>query len=116
MKNSLIGISWMVFWGAAPFVLAQTKVVTPRPSLVVHSEKGVSHSPTHAFNVQLRQKMGAIGKGVKAGKLTQSQGRVLMEKVKAIRVLELQMQKGNASKDLTQSQIGQLSQQLAGVE
>jgi hypothetical protein len=49
---------------------------------------------------------------MKTGKLNQSQTQTVMEKVKAIRIQELQLMKENESKELTQSQITQLTEQL----
>ncbi len=112
MKRILL-MAFLVISGAlASFVQAQTKAATPRPPAVIHSEKGIAHSPTHSFNVQLREKMVEIGKDVKSKKFTQSQAQALMEKIKAIRVQELQWMKGNPNKDLTSSQISQLTEQL----
>jgi hypothetical protein len=94
MRRLLLGASLVIFTGTAGFVLAQTKTPEPRPNHISY-EKSVVHSPTHAFNVQLKKAVDEISKDMKTGKLTQSQAQTVMEKVKAIRIQELQFFKEN---------------------
>jgi hypothetical protein len=90
--------------GTAHFAFAQTSHVS--------FEKSPTHSPTHAFNVQLKKTLDQIRKDIKTGTLTQAQARVMMEKAKVIRIQELQLLKDNDSKVLTSNQITQLTAQL----
>lgn len=111
MRRLLLGASLVIFTGTAGLVLAQTKTPEPRPNHISY-EKSVVHSPTHVFNVQLKKTLDEIRKDMKTGKLTQGEAQTVMEKVKTIRIQELQLMKENESKELTQSQITQLTEQL----
>jgi hypothetical protein len=110
MKKLLTGFYFILAMGTAALAFAQTK-----PDHVLF-EKGQPHSSTHTFNLQLIKTRDQIRKDVKTGALTQSQAQVLMGKVKAIRVQELQMMKENPGKDLTASQTNQVTQKLNNLQ
>lgn len=113
MRRLLTSGFVMILAGTANFALAQTKTPTPGARLShVSYEKGTVHSSTHAFNVQLKKTVDEISKGMKTGKLTQAQAQTMMEKVKTIRIQELQFFKENGNKELTSGQINQLNQSL----
>jgi hypothetical protein len=102
----------LVIWGAgtAGMGFAQTKPVSS--SYSAHSS-GKFNSSVHTVNVQLRQQMRQVRMDVKSGKLTQAQAKEVWERLKNVRVQELEFFKQNGQHEVTEDQKSQLSQILS---
>jgi len=107
----------LVLMGMSPVAWAQTKTIsTGNIALNAMSPQNTSNSSsTHTFNIQLRKAINGIRKDIKSGKLSKSQAVATREKVKAIRIQEMQFFKENGNKQLTADQLTQLNNSLTAI-
>jgi hypothetical protein len=105
----------ILIWGAGTIGIgfAQTKPVSSSYSAHSSGLAGKFNSNIHAVNLQLRQQMRQVRMDVKLGKLTQAQAKDVWERLKSVRVQELQFFKQNGQHEVTADQKNQLNQILA---
>ncbi|GEM_PF-6521273 len=70
------------------------------------------NSNQHGINLQIRERMAQIRKGLKSGRLTRGQAKTEMASLKDIRRQELEYFRQNGRKEITLDQKNQLQQQL----